>query len=379
MAAEAKLVITAEANTAKARKELNALKSAGITAADEVAKANRRAARHPLRLLAPWAIVIGGIMKGARLLVKTFGELVQRGRQLREAAKNLGLSVETYSALEAHAKRAGATTEQFNNALARLKDGRATLDEISEGFNKIGDSAKAAGDVAKDVLARQMTRWADGFKNAMAATAQWLTRNVFTITKESKLGNLGYPAIEAAIERGLDRAEAIKIASNEMGGYVGDGRVKELGQYYDARIRAREGEQMASEMRVAARYMKDLGDAEKARQAWQEHTRKEITPERFAIYTEKGKTEGDKYADILAKYKATSADGKAGEKKEKQWGLEQGFTYGGGALAGLTYAFMGDCAGSYAYEQIKVLKAIAKTEEGGAAKLAEISQTLKGD
>ena len=378
MAAEAKLVITAEANTQKAQQELNKLKAAGVTTADEVAKANRRAARHPLRILAPWALVIGGIMKGAKALVRQFGELVKRGKQLEETAKNLSLSVETYSALEARAKRAGVTTEQFNAAMARLKDGKATLDEISRGFGDIADKAKAAGDIGHDVFARQAKSWADAWETVWNATKKFWVRTT-SITKESKLGFLGFPAIDAAIEQGLDRGEAIKLASKEMGAGV-DGRVRDLGRYYDSRMRAREGEQLRSEMRLAASYMKDIGDEGRAREAWQKHTGKTVTEERFRAFVEQGKTPGDKYAEILSEFKKAPEEEKVEEKKaDTGGGLQQGFTAGGGALAGLTYAFMGDCQGSYIYEQVKVLKSIEKQGGRSIDCLGEINATLKGE
>ena len=378
MAAEAKLVITAEANTQKAQQELNKLKGAGITTADEIAKANRRAARHPLRILAPWALVIGGIMKGAKALVRQFGELVKRGKQLEETAKNLSLSVETYSALEAHAKRAGVTTEQFNAAMARLKDGKATLDEISRGFGDIADKAKAAGDIGHDVFARQAKSWADAWETVWNATKKFWVRTT-SITKESKLGFLGFPAIDAAIEQGLDRGEAIKLASKEMGAGV-DGRVRDLGRYYDSRMRAREGEQLRSEMRLAASYMKDIGDEGRAREAWQKYTGKTVTEERFRAFVEQGKDKSDKYSDILAKYKdAPKEQVERAEKVEKGAMFEGAFTYGGGALDGLTYAFLADCQGSYEYEQVKALREIKKQNDKGVQTLGEISKTLKGE
>ena len=383
MAAEAKLVITAEANTQKAQQELNKLKAAGVTTADEVAKANRRAARHPLRILAPWALVIGGIMKGAKALVRQFGELVKRGKQLEETAKNLSLSVETYSALEAHAKRAGVTTEQFNAAMARLKDGKATLDEISKGFGDIADKAKMVGDIGHDVFARQSKRWADAFKGAWDATRSWLVKNVLTITTESKLGMLGFPAIDAAIEQGLGRGEAVKLANRAMGGNTGDAdRLRDLRAYYDARKLTRDAEQQQSEMRLAASYMKDLGDAVKAWSAFNEYTQKDVSQEQFLALAQKGKElTADKYSDILAKYKTEE---KANEEEEEKkadtgGGLQQGFTAGGGALAGLTYAFMGDCQGSYIYEQVKVLKSIEKQGGRSIDCLGEINATLKGE
>lgn len=379
MAAEAKLVITAEANTQKAQQELNKLKAAGVTTADEVAKANRRAARHPLRILAPWALVIGGIMKGAKALVRQFGELVKRGKQLEETAKNLSLSVETYSALEARAKRAGVTTEQFNAAMARLKDGKATLDEISAGFAKIGTNAKVAGDIAKDVFARQMARVSDAVKGAWESFAQGAVK-FFTFSEDSKLGVLGYPSIDASIEAGESRADAIKRASQQMGGFTDGERVSALGNYYDSRKLTRDAEQLRSEMRLAASYMKDIGDEGRAREAWQKYTGKTVSEERFRAFVEQGKDKSDKYSDILAKYKdAPKEQVERADKVEKGAMFEGAFTYGGGALDGLTYAFLADCQGSYAYEQVKALREIKKQNDKGVQTLGEISKTLKGE
>ncbi len=380
MAAEAKLIITAEANTQKAQQDLNKLKASGITAADEVAKANRRAARHPLRILAPWALVVGGMMKGLRALVKGFGELVKRGKQLEATAKNLSLSVETYSALAAHAKRAGVTTEQFNAAMARLKDGKATLAEISEGFTKIGNNAKVAGDIAKDVFARQMARVSDAVKGAWESFSRGAVK-ALTWTEGSRLGFLGYPAIDAAIEQGMSRADAIKLASKEMGA-TGYKSVKELGAYYDSRKTTWDAENLRSEMRLAASYMKDVGDEGRARQAWQDYTGKTVSEERFRAFVEQGKDKSDKYGDILAKYKDApkeQVEKAEKEKVEKGTMFEGAFTYGGGALAGLTYAFLGDCQGSYEYEQVKELREIKKQSDKSVRSLREIADTLKGE
>lgn len=381
MAAEAKLVITAEANTQKAQQDLNKLKAAGITTADEIAKANRRAARHPLRILAPWALVVGGMMKGLRALVKGFGELVKRGKQLEATAKNLSLSVETYSALAAHAKRAGVTTEQFNAAMARLKDGKATLAEISEGFTKIGNNAKAAGDIAKDVFARQMARVSDAVKSAWESFSHGAAKALMW-TQGSRLGFLGYPSIDASVESRESRGEAIKRAAQQIGGRVTPEMVRKLGAYYDARNTTWEAENLRSEMRLAASYMKDIGDEGRAREAWQNYTGKTVSEERFRAFVEKGKDPSDKYADILAKYKDApkeQVEKAEKEKVEKGTMFEGAFTYGGGALAGLTYAFLGDCQGSYEYEQVKELREIKKQSDKSVRSLREIADTLKGE
>ena len=379
MAAEAKLVITAEANTQKAQQDLNKLKASGITAADEIAKANRRAARHPLRILAPWALAVGGMMKGLRALVNGFKELVRRGKQLEETAKNLSLSVETYSALEAHAKRAGVTTEQFNAAMARLKDGKATLDEISKGFGDIADKAKMAGDITNDVLARQMKRvsdvvggWWDRFKRGVV--------DFFTTNWQSRLELFGYPAIDASIEAGESFDEAMRRANKEVG-MVGGVIDDNLAAYWASRVQVRMDEQVRSEKRLAASYMKDIGDEGRAREAWQKYTGKTISEEEFRAFVEQGKTPGDKYSDILSEFKKAPVEEKEEEEKKADTGggLQQGFTAGGGALAGLTYAFMGDCQGSYIYEQVKVLKSIEKQGGRSIDCLGEINATLKGE
>ena len=381
MAAEAKLVITAEANTQKAQQDLNKLKASGVTVADEIAKANRRAARHPLRILAPWALAVGGMMKGLRALVNGFKELVRRGKQLEETAKNLSLSVETYSALEAHAKRAGVTTEQFNAAMARLKDGKATLDEISKGFGNIADKAKMAGDITHDVLARQMKRvsdvvggWWDRFKRGVV--------KFFTLTEQGNLELFGYPAIDASIEAGESGGEALERARKELGfGWINKETWDNLIAYYESRMKVRQEEQLRSEMRLAASYMKDIGDEGRAREAWQKYTGKTISEEEFRAFVEQGKTPGDKYSEILSEFKKAPAEEKEEEEKKADTGggLQQGFTAGGGALAGLTYAFMGDCQGSYIYEQVKVLKSIEKQGGRSIDCLGEINATLKGE
>ena len=378
MAAEAKLVITAEANTQKAQQELNKLKGAGIKTADDIGKANRQAAKSPLAMAVSWAFAIGLVMKGVRALAKGFAELVKRGKQVEESAKKLSLSVETYSALEARAKRAGVSTEQFNAQMAKLKDGKATLDEISAGFAKIGTNAKVAGDIAKDVFARQMARVSDAVKGAWESFAQGAVK-FFTFSEDSKLGLLGYPSIDASIESGESRADAIKRAAQQMGGVTDGERVSALGTYYDSRKLTRDAEQLRSEMRLAASYMKDIGDEGRAREAWQKYTGKTVSEERFRAFVEQGKEKPDKYADILAQYKDAPKGESEKEKVEKGAMFEGAFTYGGGALDGLTYAFLADCQGSYEYEQVKALREIKKQNDKGVQTLGEISKTLKGE
>ena len=366
-------------------------KKDGINFVKELKQKNEEAIKGMIGMLSPVVLIIA-IIAG---LAKAFTSLYQHGKKLRETAADIGVSAVSMADLDARAKAAGLSTEEFRTKLDELKAGKTTLEDIKKEMGGIGDKAKYAARMTRNLIALSANRVGENMSTVVGNLGDWLTLQWAQHTswkRNARMANIAHPAMEVAVAAGMAKDKAIEYAGKRYNTMLGiqwtstsETDRAELGQIYDAIKRRNEKENYKSESRMMVKMLEDLDNDMDAAYAAYTRRHSSITMEEFMRRVTEAKEETPYDEDIRRgkeKLKEKEAENKRQEELDKRdaaiakTAVSNAYTAGGGLIAGLTYAINGQTLGE---KQLAEMVKQAKAAEKANATLVKVHQALTGE
>ncbi len=405
--ATAKLKIETTNDTTKAEKSFDRVSAAakkanaeikkdGINVSEELAKKNKEGVNNLVGRFSWVNLTMKGISFIANGLIGGFRKILEEGNKMREMAKNIGISAETFAAMKARADVAGVSLEDFNKSLDALKNGRTSLDELMNSWRGVANAtygAREANDRFFDesgknieavTIDRNIEKLDVGWRNL------WRT-SVSGIVRGLGFGTDAETTIEYAVQQGIrgksGRDKAIRAAIKEQayspveGTTMWRARYKELGDLFDQRVAAVDTERRNSRddriVNLYNRLGQDVGATVRAlyRLGLGNFSDGDVSAAIERAQKRESSREKDEriVREILEEDQALKAKNEASSKRQEAIDktlLSYAFAKGGGLLAGVNYGFLGNAQEQAEREKLVQLGKQTKS-------LAEVVAELK--